>query len=52
MAGSGYTNEALLTGESRLVPKCKDKSLYGGSTLTKGTILMKMTKTAENSSIA
>ena len=49
--GKGYCNESMLTGESK--PMCKEigSKVYGGSTLVQGNIIIKVTKTAENSSI-
>jgi P-type Cu+ transporter len=49
--GKGICNEAMLTGESRPVPKDVTAQMYGGSLLIQGTLIMKVTKTAENSSI-
>ena len=31
--GSGHCNEAMLTGEARLVPKQLDSKVYGGTLL-------------------
>jgi Zn2+/Cd2+-exporting ATPase len=41
----------MLTGESRPVNKEVGSKVFGGSILTQGTLVMKVTKTAENSSI-
>jgi len=41
----------MLTGESRPIPKEITSELYGGSILLQGNLIMKVTKTAENSSI-
>jgi Cu+-exporting ATPase len=49
--GKGICNEAMLTGESRPISKDIGASMYGGSTLIQGNIIVKVTKTAENSSI-
>lgn len=49
--GKGICNEAMLTGESRPINKEIGASIYGGSILTQGNIIVKVTKTAENSSI-
>lgn len=49
--GKGICNEAMLTGESRPVIKEIGCKTYGGSILIQGNIIMKVTKTAENSSI-
>lgn len=51
VAGKGVCNEAMLTGESRPVLKDLGSSMFGGSILAQGTIIMKVTKTSENSSI-
>ena len=49
--GKGICNEAMLTGESRPISKEIGSSVYGGSTLIQGNLIIKVTKTAENSSI-
>jgi P-type Cu+ transporter len=49
--GRGIVNESMLTGESRPISKDIGSSVYGGSTLIQGNIIVKVTKTAENSSI-
>lgn len=49
--GRGICNEAMLTGESRPVSKDIGSKVFGGSTLIQGTLIAKVTKTAENSSI-
>jgi Cu+-exporting ATPase len=49
--GKGLCNEAMLTGESRPVPKEIGALMFGGSILIQGNIILKVTKTAENSSI-
>lgn len=49
--GKGICNEAMLTGESRPVVKEIGAQMFGGSILLQGNIIMKVTKTAENSSI-
>ena len=41
----------MLTGESRPVVKDIGSLVFGGSIMTQGTILIKVRKTAENSSI-
>ena len=49
--GKGICNESMLTGESRPIQKDIGALMYGGSILIQGQIIMKVTKTAENSSI-
>lgn len=49
--GKGISNEAMLTGESLPVSKEIGSLMFGGSILLQGNIIMKVTKTAENSSI-
>lgn len=49
--GRGVCNESMLTGEARPVQKEVGSRLFGGSLLTQGSVFMKVTKTAENSSI-
>ena len=49
--GKGIINEAMLTGESRPISKDIGSKVYGGTTLLQGNIIVKVTKTAENSSI-
>lgn len=51
MFGKGSANESMLTGESRPVIKDIGSEVYGGSIMTQGTIIIKVKKTAENSSI-
>jgi cation transport ATPase len=40
-----------LTGESRSVLKEAGSKLFGGSVLNQGTLIMKVTRTSENSSL-
>jgi P-type E1-E2 ATPase len=49
--GKGICNEAMLTGESRPIAKEVAAKVYGGSILLQGNLIVKVTKTAENSSI-
>lgn len=49
--GKGLCNEAMLTGESRPVRKEVGAKMFGGSILTQGNIIMKVTRTSENSSL-
>lgn len=49
--GKGITNESMLTGESRPIHKDIGSTVFGGSILTQGNIIVKVKKTAENSSL-
>ncbi len=49
--GKGLCNESMLTGESRPVEKKSGSKLFGGSILNQGNIIMKVTRTCENSSL-
>lgn len=49
--GKGICNESMLTGESRPINKEIGSKVYGGSILLQGNLLIKVNKTAENSSI-
>lgn len=49
--GKGICNEAMLTGESKPVQKDIGSKMFGGSILIQGNIIMKVTKSSENSSI-
>lgn len=49
--GRGFCNEAMLTGESKPIVKEIGSKIYGGSILNQGTIIMRVEKTSENSSI-
>ena len=49
--GSGICNESMLTGESRPVSKEPGTTVFGGTILLQGNIIMKVEKTAENSSV-
>ena len=51
MFGKGTANESMLTGESRPIIKDIGSDVFGGSILTQGSIVIKVKKTAENSSI-
>ena len=51
MYGKGIANEAMLTGESRPVHKDIGSTVFGGSMIIQGNIILKVTKTAENSSL-
>ncbi len=51
IVGKGACNEAMLTGESRPVLKEAGSKLFGGSVLNQGTLIMKVTRTSENSSL-
>ncbi len=49
--GKGLCNESLLTGESRPVAKELGSNIFGGAILSQGCLIIKVTKSAENSSI-
>lgn len=49
--GKGIANESMLTGESRPVHKDIGTTVFGGSILIQGNIIMKVKKTADNSSL-
>ena len=49
--GSGLANESMLTGESRPVPKELDSKVFGGTMLTRGSLLVKVNRLAENAAI-
>ena len=49
--GSGLVNESMLTGESKAVEKKIDSKVFGGTMLTRGTILIKVDRLAENAAI-
>mmetsp|Transcript_7664 Transcript_7664/g.7060 ORF Transcript_7664/g.7060 Transcript_7664/m.7060 type:complete len:279 (+) Transcript_7664:1053-1889(+) len=49
--GKATANEAMLTGEAMPVIKDIACKVYGGSNILQGTIIVKVLKTAENSSI-
>lgn len=51
IVGKGLCNESMLTGESRAVPKDIGSKIFGGSILIQGNIIMKVSKTSENSSL-
>lgn len=41
-------NESMLTGEDRPVSKGLDSKVYGGTVLTRGSLIVKVTKLSEN----
>ncbi len=49
--GKGLSNEAMLTGESKAVSKDIGSPIFGGSMLIQGSLIIRATKTAENSSL-
>lgn len=51
-AGSGLCNEAMLTGEAKPTQKSIGSKVFGGSQLTVGTIIIKVDKLSENSTIS
>ena len=46
--GRGMCNESMLTGESRPIPKEIGTNVLGGTILTQGSIIIRVTKTAED----
>lgn len=51
VAGSGIFNESMLTGESRPVKKNIADKVYGGTMMTHGTVLVKVSKLADSSAV-
>ena len=51
LVGKGLCNESMITGESRAVPKDIGSKIFGGSILIQGNIIMKVSRTSENSSL-
>lgn len=49
--GNGTCNESMLTGESKPVLKEYGVKVYGGTILTKGSLIVKVEKLAENATI-
>jgi len=49
--GNGTCNESMLTGESKPVSKEYGVKVYGGTLLTKGSIIVKVEKLVENATI-
>jgi len=47
-AGSGLCNESMLTGEERSVEKNIGMKVYGGTILSRGSIIVRVSKLAEN----
>lgn len=52
VAGSGYVNEASITGESRPVAKQTAESVFSGSLLTNGTLQIEATKVGDETTFA
>ena len=50
-AGNGLCNEAMLTGEAKPVSKMIGSKVFGGSTLIRGCVVVKVEKLGENSTI-
>lgn len=46
--GRGQCNESMLTGESRPIPKEIGMNVLGGTILTQGSIIIRVTKTSED----
>ena len=51
VCGIGHCNESMLTGESALQKKIEGAEVYGGAILDNGCLIIKVTRTSENSSI-
>jgi Cu+-exporting ATPase len=51
VAGTGFCNESMLTGEEKPVAKLIGNKVFGGSVLTKGAIILRVTKLSENAVI-
>jgi len=49
--GNGTCNESMLTGESRPVLKEYGVKVYGGTILTKGTIIVKVERLSDNATL-
>jgi len=49
--GKGTTDESMLTGESRQVVKEENSKVYGGSLLVQGNLVVRVLKSAEDSSL-
>lgn len=49
VSGFSMTNESMLTGESRSVPKNKDDHVYGGTINEDGVLFVKITEVGESS---
>lgn len=50
-AGSGFSNESMLTGEEKPVAKSIGNKVFGGAVLTKGSLIVRVTKLSENAVI-
>ena len=49
--GSGLVNESMLTGESNSMVKNIDSKVFGGTLLTRGSILVRVDKLADSAAI-
>jgi Cd2+/Zn2+-exporting ATPase len=47
-AGTGLTNESMLTGEEKFVQKIVGSSVFGGTALDRGSLIVRVTKIQEN----
>ena len=43
-SGSGLTNESMLTGEEKFVQKMIGSNVFGGTSLNRGTLIVKVSK--------
>lgn len=43
-AGTGLSNESMLTGEEKFVSKSVGSHVFGGTTLDRGSLIIKVTK--------
>jgi cation transport ATPase len=50
-AGTGLCNESMLTGEEKPVAKGINSKVFGGTVLTRGTVIVRVTKLSENAVI-
>lgn len=49
--GTGLVNESMLTGESRPQHKETGSKVYGGTLLFRGSIIIQVSKLAENAAV-
>ena len=46
-AGTGLSNESMLTGEEKFVQKIVGSNVFGGTTLNRGSLIVRVTKLQE-----